>query len=390
MTTSTVELVRRLTARGVIQDPAWHRAVLAVPREEFVPEHIWNDVEEDGVYRAYDRDSPEVQRWLTEDVCLVTQVDDGHPAGGDQGSLPSSSLSQPSLVVAMLQALQAEDGMRILEIGTGTGYNTALLCERFGSDSVISVEVDAELADQARTTLDKLGYTPTLITGDGAQDLAAGDFDRVIATVAAHSIPPAWLAQTRPGGSIVTPWSTDFSAPVLLRLTADATGAQAHGRIVGDAGFMSLRSQRRSASEGRDHVDETDPRAIGQELHGNPRVVTDRDPGWQVVLGHLVPGLAYASYEAKGEADAGEATVYLYDQAGSWSLGEYTPAGPPYEAKTAGPRNLWAEVRAARQAWEQAGRPGRDRLGLTAGADGELTLWVDTPDRLMLGVVSGG
>ncbi|WP_420161199.1 methyltransferase domain-containing protein [Nocardiopsis sp. CNT-189] len=355
-------------------------------RSAFIPETVWTDTGDDGVFRPYPRADPDVQAWMHQDYALVTQVDDGSPAGPDgTGVVPTSSISQPSLVVAMLEALELHGGERVLEIGTGTGYNTALLCERLGSENVVSVEVDPVVAEQARRTLHGLGYKPALIVGDGAADVPGQEpFDHVLSTVAARRIPPAWIAQARPSGRIVAPWGPGFTSAALLRLVVDEDGS-AHGRLLRDAAFMWLRDQRRPIGSWRDFVDEDDPAAAASEIPVNPRVVSDRASGWGVVLGHLVPGLGYASYEA-AENDlsaAGEATVYIYDRegSGSWGVGEYTPAGAPYEAQRRGPRDLWTEVTAARTTWEEAGRPGRDRLGLTVERDGRQVLWVDDPTK---------
>jgi protein-L-isoaspartate(D-aspartate) O-methyltransferase len=101
----------------------------------------------------------------------------------------------------MLEALDIHDGDTALEIGTGTGYNAALLSHRLGSRNVTSIEVDPHIAEAARQRLAGLGYHPTVITGDGANGAAQhAPYDRVIATVAAPTVEPAWIDQTRPGG----------------------------------------------------------------------------------------------------------------------------------------------------------------------------------------------
>ncbi|MFC7331328.1 methyltransferase domain-containing protein [Marinactinospora rubrisoli] len=385
MTQPGAGIARALTVKGAIQDEVWHRAVLAVDRDAFVPDTVWvPDDDEPGWERPVTRGDPEFDPLLAGDWALVTQVDDGKPSGPDgRGRVPSSSLSQPSLVVAMLQALDVADGMRVLEIGTGTGYNTALLCERLGADRVTSVEVDPAVAGQAAANLRAAGYKPHLVVGDGAVGVPGrAPFDRVIATVAAKRVPMTWITQTRPGGVIVTPWGPGFDSAALLRLTVSGDGS-ARGRMVGDAPFMWLRDQRFGAEPWHVHVDEDSPDAVAGTVLVNPRVVTDRHPGWRVVLGQLAPGLGYASFDADPEntAAAGEASVYVYDRAGSWALGEYTPAGPPYESRRAGPRDLWSEIAAAREVWERAGRPARERLGLTVTADGGHVLWLDGPEN---------
>ncbi|NEC92736.1 protein-L-isoaspartate O-methyltransferase, partial [Streptomyces sp. SID12501] len=127
---------------------SWIRsAVDAVPRHLFAPDRLWSW---DGHrYVAVDRGA-DADAWA--DVvygspydAAVTQVTDG---------LPSSSLSCQSVVVDMLDSLRLEAGMRVLELGTGTGWNAALLAWRAGPGQVTSIEVDQGLADQARRRLE--------------------------------------------------------------------------------------------------------------------------------------------------------------------------------------------------------------------------------------------
>ena len=89
----------------------------------------------------------------------------------------------------MLEALEVTDGCRVLEIGTGSGYNAALLCERLGSEHVTSVHIDPDLVALARERLAANGYTPTL-AADGADGYPRSAlYDRIIATCSVPAIP---------------------------------------------------------------------------------------------------------------------------------------------------------------------------------------------------------
>jgi protein-L-isoaspartate O-methyltransferase len=81
--------------------------------------------------------------------------------------VPVSSSTKPDLMLRMLETLDVRDGHRVLEIGTGTGYNAALLSHRVGDHNVYSVDVDAELVRLARERLAGAGYRPTLAAIDG-------------------------------------------------------------------------------------------------------------------------------------------------------------------------------------------------------------------------------
>ncbi|GAA1111778.1 methyltransferase domain-containing protein [Nocardiopsis metallicus] len=375
-------LAALLAERGILTDPAWRQALERVPRHDFLPDTVWGEDLDagDGRLVAVARSHLNWSRWAYDDVSVITQVDDGRPCYPDgRGERATSSASQPSLVVEMLQALDVSEGMSVLEIGTATGYNCALLCERLGDEHVTSIEIDPALAERARRNLAAAGYKPCLVVGDGVGGVPSRAlYDRVLATVAAHDIPGAWISQTRPGGVIVTPWATGFATTGLLRLTVDDTGT-AHGQVSGDAPFMWLRDQRVPAGGWRDYVDEGAPGAVEYRTTFNPMPVCDADPagGLALVLGVLVPHLSTVRYPAAD--DSGEATVYLYDRRGSWALVEYVPADSDYEAHRGGPRDLCAEIDRAHRVWEAAGRPGRDRLGVSVTVGGDQRLWVDTP-----------
>ncbi|MET9961862.1 methyltransferase domain-containing protein [Streptomyces sp. NPDC006326] len=231
--------VRELTAAGVLEDPAWRAAFSAVPRHVFVPyfftgrgaghERLWGE-DPDPAHRA---------RWLRgvyADAPLATRLRDG---------VLVSSSSQPSLMAKMLRALDVRDGDRVLEIGTGTGYNAALLCHRLGDDRVTTVDLDEEITESAREHLARLGYRPTVVTGDGARGCPSrAPFDRILVTCTLPLIPHAWLGQCRPGARILAPLSTG-----LIALTVrDADFAE--GRFLHTpAYFVPLRGATAAPSE---------------------------------------------------------------------------------------------------------------------------------------------
>ncbi|MEW1603780.1 methyltransferase domain-containing protein [Streptomyces sp. NPDC093808] len=202
-------LVREIEASGAFEaDPVWREAFAAVPRHLFVPYYYV------GVAGGYERrwcehpDPAARERWLRgayEDAPLAIRMRDG--------DLLSSS-SQPSLMALMLAGLRVGDGHRVLEIGTGSGYNAALLCHRLGDDGLVTtVDVDPEITEAARRHLQAAGHRPAVVTGDGARGVPArAPYDRIIATCALPSVPRAWLAQCRPGGVVLGPYATGLIA----------------------------------------------------------------------------------------------------------------------------------------------------------------------------------
>ncbi len=166
----------QLRARG-ISDPRVLGAMLCVPRHEFVPEP----------YRA--------------------QAYEDHPLPiGD-----SQTISQPYIVALMLESLQLTPDDKVLEVGTGSGYVTALLAEI--AAQVFSIERHPSLAESARKVLAAQGYTNVCVfTGDGALGVpACAPFDAILVSAAAPRVPAALLSQLRDGGRMIIPVGTQDS-----------------------------------------------------------------------------------------------------------------------------------------------------------------------------------
>jgi protein-L-isoaspartate O-methyltransferase len=107
--------------------------------------------------------------------------------------MPTSSATQPGLVVQMLRLGCLRDGDAICDMGTGTGYSAALLCHRIGAGSVTSIDIDPYLTKAATERLGVLGHHPAVHTTDAAQALP-GTFDAIVAMFSVRPCPPSWLA----------------------------------------------------------------------------------------------------------------------------------------------------------------------------------------------------
>ena len=166
------ELARFLARRG-IRDERVLAAIAAVPREQFVPENVRR--------HAY--------------------ADRALPIGHDQ------TISQPYMVAAMLEALEL-DGGRVLDVGTGSGYQAAVLAEL--ADDVITIERVPELAEQARATLEAAGYGRVDVrVGDGTLGVPErAPYDGIVVAAAAPSVPEALYEQLAEGGHLVVPVGT--------------------------------------------------------------------------------------------------------------------------------------------------------------------------------------
>lgn len=173
-------MVHALRVSGRLPGPAIQAAFLAVPRHVFVP-----GLEPAAAYQ---------------DEALVIKY------GAD--GLPVSSSSQPAMMAIMLEQLGLRPGHRVLEIGTGTGYNAAVMAHIVGpAGRVVTMDIDGELVSRASDSLVIAGYgTVDARVGDGGFGAPAdAPFDRVIVTAGAWDIAPAWLDQLGPVGRLVLP-----------------------------------------------------------------------------------------------------------------------------------------------------------------------------------------
>ncbi|MFD0688114.1 methyltransferase domain-containing protein [Actinomadura fibrosa] len=230
-----------------------HEALAAVPRVLFIPDEIFVLDESGWLVPLRRGDDPE--RWqehVAADDAIVTRTafDPSVPpelrdATTGRGVEATSSSSAPFIMARVLDALKLASGMRVLEIGTGTGYNAAVLAHLAGADNVISVELDPVAADRARQALQRAGFPVRVATGDGEDGYPPGaPYDRIVVTASAHTVPPAWVEQTRPGGMILVPWAPTVHPDwPLCRLTVRSDGI-AEGRFLGPSPFMPLHGQR--------------------------------------------------------------------------------------------------------------------------------------------------
>lgn len=138
----------------------------------------------------------------------------GHVLASPYGDYPlgigyGQTISQPYIVAYMTAQLHIAPGDRVLEVGTGCGYQTAVLCEM--GATVFSIERISELADMATEILLKLGYGARICVGDGYSGLADdAPFDAIICAAAAKAIPPSFETQLKAGGRMVLPVGQHF------------------------------------------------------------------------------------------------------------------------------------------------------------------------------------
>ncbi|MGP7988225.1 MAG: protein-L-isoaspartate(D-aspartate) O-methyltransferase [Desulfobaccales bacterium] len=201
-------VAEQIRARGVA-DPRVLAALRRVPRHRFIPEHLWS--------QAY--------------------ADYPLPIGDDQ------TISQPYIVALMTEILELKETDRVLEVGTGSGYQAAILAEL--AAQVFSIDRKGGLADYARSILESLGYRNIRIrVGDGTLGWPEeAPFDGIIVTAGAPQVPRPLVEQLARGGRLVIPVGDAFTQTLTcVRQTGEGLKYEYHGgcrfvRLIGKYGW---------------------------------------------------------------------------------------------------------------------------------------------------------
>ncbi|MFD9164629.1 ATP-grasp peptide maturase system methyltransferase [Streptomyces sp. NPDC059558] len=365
------QLVEQLATAGHLRTAPWRRAVEAVPRHEFLNNGYFERVDAPGRPTAWTPVMPSSPSWLEScysDRSLVTQIAGTIVPGDLRGEitrLPTSSSTLPSLVVRMLEDLQVEDGHRLLLVGAGTGYSSGLACHRLGSDLVVTVEVDRDVAADARNALARCGFAPTVVVGDGLAGWKdGGAYDRIVAYCGTITVPPEWVDQTKPGGIILTTVGGWMYSSELARLTVTEEGT-AKGRFLdGRNSFMLARPQtppplgllpdldqadERPTNLGADALDDWDTRFVAQLAAPRAqRLTLDRGGRTQHVL---------------IDVDAGTWAALHQDERGRWLV------------RQGGRDRLWERIADHVTRWRRDGSPGLERFDISVTPEAQTITW---------------
>jgi protein-L-isoaspartate(D-aspartate) O-methyltransferase len=315
--------------------------------------------------------------------------DEAIPTKWAEDGRPISSSSQPAVVAAMLAQLGARPGHRVLEIGTGTGWNAALLDHLVGpAGAVTTVDIDAAVAGQATRNLAAAGAGAVrVVAGDGAAGWPDGaPYDRIILTAAARDLAPAWWVQLAPDGRLVLPLALRGSQRSVAFERAD-DGVLESVSIV-DCGFMPLRGELAGDDDpvrplGRPGLflllddPPADRAALLAALDAGPRLSIPVDVSRREVMTGLRTWLALhdpAAGDLLTLRDGGRWPMPVL--VGPAALAALAQAGESTEARGYG---VGADVLVSRllghvRDWDEAGRPASTRMRIRAYPAGtELT-----------------
>ncbi|MEU3616000.1 ATP-grasp peptide maturase system methyltransferase [Streptomyces sp. NPDC006872] len=365
-------LADRLEAAGILRSPQWRAAVETVPRELFLHPGVFLPVD-GGRWRPINALGTDAKEWLEtaySEQSLATQLDGSVTA--DQSAdfvtgTPTSSSTTPVTVIGMIEDLELEDGHSVLEIGTGTGYSTALMCHRLGEDNVTTVEVDPQVAARADAALEEAGYSTWTVTGDGLLGHPArAPYDRVIATCAVRRIPYTWVRQTRPGGIILGTVGSWSYGTGLAKVTVNEDGS-AEGRIVGRSSFMHARSQAAPPLAGDLSARTAYPDT--ERLVKVPPTLLDE---WMPAF--LAQLAAPAAQLVRATGSDGTLALYLFDPDRE-SFAAFTEDVSGWTVRQGGPVALWNDIEQALMSWQDAGHPDMSAVRLHV-TDRVHTYWI--------------
>jgi protein-L-isoaspartate O-methyltransferase len=366
-----LRLADQLQASGDLRTPAWHAAITETPRHVLVPT-VYEPQQSHGSIANTRLNTTEHLELVYSTSTLVTAV-----VPNKYGSLvPVSSSTKPDLMVRMLEALDVREGQRILEIGTGTGYNTALLAHRLGDDDVFSVDIDPELVDTARRRLARIGRHPHLAVRDGADGWPQhAPYHRIICTCAVRRIPVAWYSQLIPGGQLLVDFKPQGGNLVLLEKKAD----RLEGRFTARYGaFMVMRQH-------DNHDDRPSPQWQPElPLDRERTTITPAEPSGVVRFLRSITSTTQLRHGYTFDKQTRQPTaVRLAAADGSCCEVEITPdRNGTRTVREGGPTPLWPEIEHAYQQWRDWGKPGWDRVGVTVRPE-TWTVWLDEPHNII-------
>ncbi|MFI8515070.1 ATP-grasp peptide maturase system methyltransferase [Streptomyces sp. NPDC085460] len=359
-------LVEKLVSKGRVTHADVRRAAETVPREVFLGEAVYRPSPPPGVteWTPVRRDRTSAAAWLElayRDETWVTQLDGvlaEDAVGAVAGGTPTSSSTLPGSVLWMIERAGITAGSRVLIVGAGTGYSTALVSEIAGAGNTTAIETDPDAAERARRALTEAGYGTgaAVVTGDGLRGhLEAAPYDVVIAFCSMRHVPYGLLRQVRAGGTLLLTLAGWGFGHGLVRLTADGEGGASGRFLPGYTSFMMARSHTQPSHGPVEFLP-----GVRRPSLIDPTVLDD----W---TGRFVAQLAAPSAERLG---LGEEQILLDVATGSHARTRPDGDGG-WTVTERGPLRLWDAVEEAVSTWQERGAPHLSAFGLTIAPDGQ-------------------
>jgi protein-L-isoaspartate(D-aspartate) O-methyltransferase len=343
-------IVATLREQRIIRSEQVTQAFLQTPREAFVTRYY--EQEGSSQWNARTAEMYEPRTWLENiyrDQPLVLLSSEKKHA--------ISSSSAPAAMALMLEALHLRPGMRVLEIGTGSGYNTAILVSLVGApDLVTTIELDPNLAEHAEQALHEQIGNVSVHVGDGRLGVAErAPYDAIIATASASSFPYAWFEQLAPQGRLVMDLQGSLRQSGFLILQKSADGRTARGTFSQDfIYFMPLRPTEHEGPSFAQLLDgERHPLALAMpEL---PEILSDHAFHWFLQWRH--PGLTLTRITLGRGGPVEQNAITLVDTKQETMLQMVEKQEGQWYGQRYGKRNPWLKMEGAYEEWSQYGKP---------------------------------
>lgn len=348
-------LVEQLKQEGAITDPVVEAAFRAIPRHLFLE-------------TFYLRQQTAPVRWkqvspLLLDPCEWCQlVYTNEPRITQLNAIgnPTSSSSAPAIMATMLEVAALAPGQRVLEIGTGTGYNAALIAFLVGDPVLVTtIEIEDDLAQLAREHLQcmiKPGIQ--VIAGDGFSGYPPNaPYDRIIATASTHRIPPAWLDQLHEGGIIAMHLQGHLTGGCLMRFQKQGPGRSGAGQMIAGTDFMELRTPAVPPPLAPQLLTQFLQQKLAQTMRFSPEQF---DPAllWNHDLAFFLQALfptIYLTTMSKQRGDPPQ--ICLLDEQTQTLLAFAAAEKQQWDLEIRGQIQIWERIVTAYQQWRMCGQP---------------------------------
>nr|BBH91713.1 hypothetical protein KTC_64640 [Thermosporothrix sp. COM3] len=343
-------LVSSMQTRGSVRSDTIIQAFLRIPREAFVPFFYQRRPASRKLeWERLDSSHEQYLELIYRDEPLVTRV--------DERGWPISSSSQPSVMALMLEALDLKSGQHVLEIGTGTGYNAALLATITGQpEHVTTVDINPQITAHAQRALHTvIGPGVHVFLGDGIFGYdAKGPYERIIATASAPTIPSAWLHQLAPGGKLVMDLQGSLASSLLV---LEKQGQSVNGMLFDTPlYFMPLISDHIAHPSA--HIDyarylRQPCREAAHLEKEHPFPLLLQQDAFRWFLQWNIPGCQIRERELSGKQ---EKHIFLIDSRRQTIL-RFLQEERGWQVSVYGPQPLWTDVQHLYEQWKQAGKP---------------------------------